>query len=65
MTAGTQDKFERSRASVQKWVDRHLDAGLEALRERPHPGGPTKLAPEREATFKARLISHKVANGHW
>lgn len=40
---------------VFKWVSRYNADGLEALRDRPRPGQPPKLAQEQEEAFKARV----------
>jgi len=52
----------RSRRTVQQWVYRYRDEGLEAIRERPRPGQPKKLAPEREEAFRQRLAAGPTAD---
>ena len=44
-----------SRRTVQAWVRRYNEEGIEGLRDRPLPGQPTKLKRTDEARFKARI----------
>jgi transposase len=49
------EALSSNRRTVQAWVYRYREGGIEALRPRPRPGRPTKLARDLEAQFKARL----------
>ena len=49
------EALSSNRRTVQAWVYRYREGGIESLRPRPLPGRPTKLAREHEAQFKARL----------
>lgn len=49
------EALSSNRRTVQAWVYRYREGGIEALRPRPLPGRPTKLPRDREAQFKARL----------
>jgi transposase len=49
------EALSSNRRTVQAWVYRYRDAGIESLRPRPLPGRAPKLPREREAEFKARL----------
>lgn len=44
-----------SRRAVQEWVAKYNRGGPEALLERPHPGRPRRLAPDRYQERKQRL----------
>ena len=44
-----------SRRTVQQWVARYNQGGLEALYDRPRPGQPTKLPRHREKEFCKRI----------
>jgi len=44
-----------SRRTVQQWVHRYNTGGIEALREAPRPGQPTKLSRAQERAFRKRL----------
>ena len=44
-----------NRRTVQAWVYRYREGGIESLRPRPLPGRAPKLPREREGQFKARL----------
>ena len=44
-----------SRRTVQAWVRRYNEEGIEGLHDRPLPGQPTKLKRTDEARFKARI----------
>lgn len=46
-----------SRRTVQQWVYRYRDSGPDALRPIKQPGNPSRLAPERQAEFVARLVA--------
>jgi transposase len=56
------DKVGCSRRTVQQWVYRYRDEGLEGLRERPRPGQPKKLASASEADFRRRLEAGPTAD---
>ncbi len=47
--------LDRSRAFVQRWVYAYRDGGIEAIAATPHPGGPPRLPPQREAELKTRI----------
>ncbi len=49
------DKVGYSRRTVQQWVYRYRDYGLDGLREQPRSGRPKKLPTEKEADFRKRL----------
>jgi len=49
------DKVGYSRRTVQQWVYRYRDDGLDGLRERPRSGQPKKLPTEKETDFRKRL----------
>ena len=49
------DKVGYSRQTVQQWVYRYRDEGLDGLRERPRSGQPKKLPTEKEADSRQRL----------
>lgn len=56
------EKVGCSRRTVQQWVYRYRDEGLEGLRERPRPGQPKKLAAASEEAFRKRLESGPTAD---
>ena len=56
------DRVGCSRRTVQQWVYRYRDEGLEGLRERPRPGQPKKLASASEAAFRRRLEAGPTAD---
>lgn len=45
------------RRTIQKWVRRYNDTGLEGLKDQPRPGQPTKLPRSLEESFRRRLES--------
>lgn len=49
------EALSSNRRTVQLWVYRYRDGGIEALRPCPLPGRAPKLPREREAQFQARL----------
>lgn len=49
------DRVGCARRTVQQWVYRYRDEGLDGLRERPRPGQPKKLATASEEVFRKRL----------
>ena len=49
------DKVGCSRRTVQQWVYRYRDEGLDGLRERSRPGQPKRLATASEEAFRRRL----------
>lgn len=51
-TAGV---FALGRTQLRTWLERYEHEGLAGLADRPRPGQPKRLAPEREAAFLARL----------
>ena len=58
----TADKVGCSRRTVQQWVYRYRDEGLEGLRERPRPGQPKRLAATSEESFRKRLEMGPTTN---
>jgi len=44
-----------ARRTVQQWVRRYNTGGLEALKDAPRPGQPTKLPRQRERAFCRRI----------
>src|SRR5512144_2725256 len=44
-----------SRRAVKNWVAQYNRGGVAALRERPHPGRPRRLAPDQYPRLKERL----------
>lgn len=46
-----------SRRTVQHWVYRYRDGGLDALRPIKQPGNASRLPPERQAEFAARIAA--------
>src|SRR5512143_119221 len=44
-----------SRRAAQQWIAKYNCGGPEALLERPHPGRPRRLAPDRYDDLKQRL----------
>src|SRR5947209_8493960 len=53
--AGIASALGCSARAVQDWVARYNRGGPEALRERPHPGRPPRLAGTELARFQDRL----------
>lgn len=49
------EALSSSRRTVQAWVYRYRDEGIDGLRPRPLPGRSPKLPRESEAALKARL----------
>ena len=45
----------RGRRTVQEWIRRFNEEGIEGLNNRPLPGQPTKLKRTDEAAFRARI----------
>jgi transposase len=43
------------RRTIQKWVHRYNDGGIEQLKDKPRPGQPTKLPREIEEVFSRRI----------
>jgi transposase len=52
-----------SRAAVCTWLRREREGGVEALRTRPRPGGPTKLTAEQRAQIPGLLAQGAEAYG--
>lgn len=48
-------KLDHTEAWVHRWVGRYIGGGVEALKDRPHPGQPPKLARGQEQAFIARV----------
>ena len=44
-----------SRRTVQQWVHHYNTGGIEALRDSPRPGQPTKLSRSQERAFRKRI----------
>ena len=44
-----------ARRTIQQWVHRYNAGGLEALKDSPRPGQPTKLSRQRERAFCTRI----------
>jgi len=55
------DKVGCARRTVQQWVYRYRDEGLDGLRERSRPGQPKKLASASEEAFRQRLEAGPTA----
>lgn len=55
------DRVGCARRTVQQWVYRYRDEGLDGLRERPRPGQPKKLATASEEAFRKRLKAGPTA----
>ncbi len=55
------DKVGCARRTVQQWVYRYRDEGLDGIRERPRPGQPKKLATASEAAFCRRMAAGPTA----
>lgn len=51
------DALSSNRRTVQAWVYRYRDQGIDALRPRKSPGPAPLLPPERNARFVARMIA--------
>ena len=43
------------RRTIQQWVHQYNTGGIEALKDSPRPGQPTKLSRERELAFCKRI----------
>lgn len=56
------DRVGCSRRTVQHWVYRYRDEGLEGLRERLRPGQPKRLATASEEAFRKRLETGPTAD---
>jgi transposase len=52
-----------SPGAVSQWIKRGREGGVEALRARPRPGGPTKLTTEQRAQIPALLARGAPAYG--
>jgi transposase len=52
-----------SEAAVSQWIQRVRDGGLQALRHRPPPGAPRRLAPEQLARLPVLLRRGPEAYG--
>lgn len=50
-------RVDRSLGAVRSWMKRWRGGGLEAMRDAPRPGQPTRLAREREEEFRQRIIA--------
>jgi transposase len=48
-------RVDRSLGAVRCWMKRWRAGGLEAMRDAPRPGQPTRLAREREEEFRQRV----------
>ena len=47
-----------SRRAIQQWVQKYNNGGIEALKDKPRPGKPTKLPRQMEKRF-----CHRIASG--
>lgn len=56
-TRSIQDKLDRSRGFVQRWVYAYRDGGLDALRAGKPPGASPKLTPDQAQAFKQRMLA--------
>ena len=56
------EKVGCSRRTVQHWVYRYRDEGLEGLRERLRPGQPKRLSTSSEEDFRKRLGTGPTAD---
>jgi transposase len=45
------------RQTLRDWVIRYNEEGIDGLLDRPHPGRPARLTPERKETFKAIVVA--------
>ena len=52
-----------SRAAVCQWIKRGREQGVEGLRNRPHPGAPSRLSAEQRAQIPALLAQGAEAHG--
>jgi transposase len=43
--------------TVRRWISRYNHHGIDGLRDQPRSGQPTKLARDKEAAFRARLLA--------
>ena len=43
------------RRTIQKWIKRYNQGGIEQLKDKPRPGQPTKLPRQMEQTFRQRI----------
>ena len=55
------DKVGCARRTVQQWVYRYRDEGLDGIRERPRPGQPKKLPAASEEAFRRRVAAGPTA----
>ena len=46
-----------SRRAIQQWVQKYNNGGIEALKDKPRPGQPTKLPRKMEKRFCRRIAS--------
>ena len=46
-----------SRRTIQQWVQKYNDGGIEELKDKPRPGQPTKLPRDMEKQFCQRIAS--------
>ena len=44
-----------ARRTIQQWVHKYNAGGIEALKDSPRPGQPTKLSREKEPAFRKRI----------
>jgi putative transposase len=56
-----QDKLGRSRGFVQRWAYAYRAGGVEALRAGRPPGASSKLTPQQEQAFHARMLAGPTA----
>jgi len=45
------------RRTIQQWVEKYNDGGIEELKDKPRPGQPTKLPRDMEEQFRQRIAS--------
>ena len=44
-----------ARRAIQQWIHKYNAGGIEALKDSPRPGQPTKLSREKEPAFRKRI----------
>ena len=49
-----------SRLSVNKWIKKYLDYGIEALTEKPRTGRPSRLTTDQKTHLKEYVISNAI-----
>jgi transposase len=56
-----------ARPTIQRWLDRYEESGVEGLRDRPRPGRPRRrITPAVEASVIRKTLEEEVPQGtHW